>query len=56
MEVYPLVMTNIALERSTIFVWENRGKSTMSMAIFNSYVKNYQMVNIADDSLPFLGA
>ena len=37
---YPLVMTNIAMERSTILM----GKSTISMAIFNSYVSHYQRV------------
>jgi len=31
---YPLVMTNIAMERSTMLLM---GKSTISMAIFNSY-------------------
>ena len=34
-------MTNIAMERSTIFLM---GKSTISMAIFNSEPLNYQRV------------
>ena len=33
---YPVVIFHVAVERSTIF-WG--GKSTISMAIFNSYVK-----------------
>ena len=32
---YPLAMTNIAVERSTMF----HGRSTIAKAIFNSYVK-----------------
>ena len=32
---------NIAMERSTIFLM---GQSTISMAIFNSYVSHYQRV------------
>ena len=37
---YPLVMTKIAMERSTIL----KGKSTISMAIFNSFLYVYQRV------------
>ena len=36
---YPLVNSHIAMERSTMLFM---GKSTISMAIFNSYVTNYQ--------------
>jgi hypothetical protein len=38
---YPLVMTNIANWKDPPFLM---GKSTISMAIFNSYVTNYQRV------------
>ena len=39
--VYPLVNVYETMERSTFFM----GKSTISMAIFNSYVTNYQRVS-----------
>ena len=39
---YPLVNVYITMERSTHVSW---GKSTISMAIFNSYVSHYQRVN-----------
>ena len=37
---WPLRIEHSELERSTIFIyWENYGKVTISMAIFNSYAK-----------------
>ena len=39
--IYPLVNVYITMENHH-FQW---GKSTISMAIFNSYVKNYQRVS-----------
>ena len=41
-ERYPLVNVYIAMERSTMLLM---GKSTISMAISNSYVSHYQRVH-----------
>ena len=41
--IYPLVMTNIAIENNC-FEYFLMGKSTISMAMFHSYVTNYQRV------------
>ena len=42
MEIYPLVMTNIAMERSTIF---KNGKPSISMGhLYHGYVSHNQMV------------
>jgi hypothetical protein len=46
---YPLVNVYIAMERSTMLLM---GKSTISMAIFNSYVTNYQRVYISGWGIP----
>ena len=48
---YPLVNVYITMERSTIF---QLGKSTISMAMFNSYVTNYQRVAIDLKTQPTL--
>ena len=42
MVIYPLVISYIAIERSTMLLM---GKSTISMVIFHSYVTNYQRVH-----------
>ena len=42
--MYPLVNVYITIENHH-FQWVNHGKSTISMAIFNSYVTNYQRVH-----------
>ena len=41
--IYPLVICYITMERSTLFFM---GKSTISMAMFNSYVSHCQRVYI----------
>ena len=46
--LYPLVMTNIANWKITMLLM---GKLTISMAIFNSYVTNYQRVDSYIDSI-----
>ena len=48
---YPLVICYITIERSTLFLM---GKSTISMAIFNSYVKLPEGIYLLIESTVFV--